>query len=817
MNPTAPSDPPARTAHRREQLETGWQKLGQSDLPGAEAAARLGLQQHPEDAEFLRLYGRAVLLQGRPKDALAPLRSVLRGAAIRGDGYFLGQCYLALGDAESARGILEGETRAYPDLAEAHNLLGVALAMQARYEEARSSFAAAVAGNPRLVDARSNLGSALLKLERNEEAIACLLGAIELQSGYAPDHDNLGVAYRQTNRLEEAAACHRKAVSLAPQWADAHVNLGLDYHLGGRFSEAIECYRRAIEINPDNAIAHAGLGDAYHESGQFEAAIASRRKAISIKPGFSHAHVALGVTYHAMNRLEEAVACYRKALALGTESFEVYYSLGAALRDEGAREEAIDCLRKALSLNPESPEAHWLYTMTQIPVVCSIGDDPARCRAQFSMELDSLETWVDAGRIGNCHNVVGAQTPFYLAYEETSNRDLLGRHGSLCARIMADWRAHQDFPPPRPRNSVEVVRVGVVSRHFYSHPVWNAIVKGWFEQIDPRRFSLEAFCLGLEEDAETLIAKTRATHFEQGRRPLRQWAEIILAKQLDVLIYPEIGIDAMTVQLANLRLAPVQIAAWGHPCTTGIPAMDHYLSAEDFEPADAQDHYTERLLALPHLGCFYRSPPVTAAPCDLADLGIPEDAPLLLCPGTPFKYAPRHDCVLPEIARRLGRCRFVFFVHRTPNLSERLRQRLRSAFAKHRLELDDFASFIPWQEAAAFYGLLKRADVVLDTIGFSGFNTAMQAVECGAPIVTREGRFMRGRFASGILKRMGLRELVAASEQDYVGLAVRMAEDEGYRRQVRQRIDANRRMLFEDVVPIRVLEDFLISVGPGRR
>ena len=58
----------------------------------------------------------------------------------------------------------------------------------------------------------------------------------------------------------------------------------------------------------------------------------------------------------------------------------------------------------------------------------------------------------------------------------------------------------------------------------------------------------------------------------------------------------------------------------------------------------------------------------------------------------------------------------------------------------------------------------------LDSIGFSGFNTALQAVECGLPIVTREGRFMRGRLASGILKRMGLQDLVAADEE-HLGVA----------------------------------------------
>ena len=106
-----------------------------------------------------------------------------------------------------------------------------------------------------------------------------------------------------------------------------------------------------------------------------------------------------------------------------------------------------------------------------------------------------------------------------------------------------------------------------------------------------------------------------------------------------------------------------------------------------------------------------------------------------------------------------------------------------------------------------------RCDVYLDTIGFSGFNTAMQAVECALPIVTREGSFLRGRLAGGILKRMGLAELVTATEAEYVNLAVRLARDVPYSESVRKRIVASRHILYDDVAPVRALEEFLAAVA----
>jgi predicted O-linked N-acetylglucosamine transferase (SPINDLY family) len=258
----------------------------------------------------------------------------------------------------------------------------------------------------------------------------------------------------------------------------------------------------------------------------------------------------------------------------------------------------------------------------------------------------------------------------------------------------------------------------------------------------------------------------------------------------------------------------MQAASWGHPETTGLPSIDCYLSAEDLEPPDAQAHYTERLLSLPGLGCYLERPaaaPASAAPALELGAGVP----ILVCPGLPLKYAPQHDWVFPEIARRLQRCRFVFFSHWNRLLSERLGERLRRAFDAQGLDSHRFVSFVPWQAPAAFLELLRRADVYLDTIGFSGFNTALQAVQCALPIVTREGRFLRGRLASGILKRLGLPELVLADEQAYVDAAVKLAADKAYRQQVARRMELARGALYEDPAPIRALEHLLLRERQG--
>ncbi len=727
--------------------------------------------------------------------------------------YNLAKLLSARGELARAKRLLNTALEHKPGFPEASIVLSNVHDLQGNLAAAATALEIALEQRPDVAGAWHNYGLILRKAGRLSEAIAAYQKALALAPDYVDAQIGLGKAFEAQGRPEDAVACYRKAVSLAPRVAEIHFDLGNRLLDQGAAQEAIACFHRALELRPDFPAARLNLGNAFRSLGRLDDAIACYRQALQLRPEFLDAHYNLGIGYRDQGRRSEAVGCFEKVIQLKPDFAEAYYCLGQLFDDEDRHDESLDFFRKAVSLNPEFALARWAFAMSQLPAVYGAEADQVRCRSAFAAELDSLDRWFDSSRAQQGANAVGAHQPFGLAYQETNNRELLQRYGRLCTRLMAGWFDRQAFARPRKHGSTGVVRVGIVSQHFRNHSVWNAMVKGWFQQLDRARFSLHAFYLGVEHDQETQFARTRASCFEERKHGLRQWVDAIIKAQPDALIYPEIGMDPMTARLASLRLAPVQAAAWGHPETTGLPTIDYYLSAAGFEPPHAQENYTEQLVALPHLGCFYEPAPVAAAGVDLGGLGIDTDAPLLICPGMPFKYGPQYDSVIIEIARALGRCRFVFFSSPLNRVWDKLRRRLEAAFAQSQLDLDDFVSFIPWQHRPGFYGLLKRADVFLDTIGFSGFNTAVQAVECGLPLVTREGRFMRGRLASGILRRMGLPELIARSEEDYVALAVRLARDHEYREQVRERFAASRHVLFEDLAPIRALENFLVDAA----
>jgi protein O-GlcNAc transferase len=338
--------------------------------------------------------------------------------------------------------------------------------------------------------------------------------------------------------------------------------------------------------------------------------------------------------------------------------------------------------------------------------------------------------------------------------------------------------------------------------------VYQAITRGWLRAFDRSRFELELLHLGSQHDADSAAAATSADYHQQGERSPLEWSRLISARAPDVILYPEVGMDAITLQLASQRLAPVQIAAWGHPQTTGLPTIDYFLSAAAFEPPGAQDHYVERLVLLPNLGCYY-DPDVVPAAAPSGPEPMRGSRVRLVCAGSPFKYAPQHDQVLVEIARQAPHAELHFFSYQDEVLAARLRARLEAAFRAAGLEPSASLVWQPWRDPARFHEFLRGADLLLDTLGFSGFNTVAQALGCGLPVVTQRGRFMRGRFGAALVAHLSLDELAVDTPEEYVERVVSLARDPARRRALRQTIQTNLPRLYRDASSSEYLQDFL--------
>ncbi len=356
------------------------------------------------------------------------------------------------------------------------------------------------------------------------------------------------------------------------------------------------------------------------------------------------------------------------------------------------------------------------------------------------------------------------------------------------------------------------IRIGFVSGFFHHHSVWKIPLKVWIENIDRSEFELFGYYTGNISDRETARAAKAFDRFEQHHFSVDRWAEKIASDNLQVLIFSEFGMDSLTVKLGCLRLAPIQITSWGHLNTSGMPTIDYYLSSDLMESEAAQSHYTEKLIRLPNLGICYQPIAIRPEAVSKADLGIQDNEIMFWCCQSLFKYLPQHDDVFPRLAQKLDRAKFVFIKLESEFATSIFRQRLAAAFEQFNLAYQDYCIFLPRLYAETFVGVSAIADIFLDNIGWSGCNTTLECITHNLPIFTLAGQQMRGRHTLAFLKMIGVEETIAQSKDEYIQIAVRLAQDAGYRRHIAQQIALNKHKLYQDLTPIRALEDFLFQI-----
>jgi predicted O-linked N-acetylglucosamine transferase (SPINDLY family) len=86
---------------------------------------------------------------------------------------------------------------------------------------------------------------------------------------------------------------------------------------------------------------------------------------------------------------------------------------------------------------------------------------------------------------------------------------------------------------------------------------------------------------------------------------LSLFVDTIRNAALDVLFYPDLGLDPIPYFAAFSRLAPIQITGLGHQDTSGISTIDYFIS-DELDPPGHEAFYTEKLIRMPGMGtCFY--------------------------------------------------------------------------------------------------------------------------------------------------------------------------------------------------------------------
>ena len=562
--------------------------------------------------------------------------------------------------------------------------------------------------------------------------------------------------------------------------------------------------RAALAAAPQHAGLHYNLGVMLDETGDVRGAASCFARAAQLRPDFLQAWNNLGLALESLGRTDEAIDALRRALALRADYPAALKNLARLTAAAGDVETAREAYRRLVDGEPGNWAAR-LAAGLLLPPVAGSAEEMGAARRRFAGELARLEELAATppGSVGQRLAALDRHNNFFLAYQGEDDRALQAGYARLVRRLIGDAAPELRAARRRPANGR--LRVGFASCFFRDCTVGHYF-KSWISGLDPARFEVRVFLLGGPEDAVTEEIRRASAGTLRTGGTLPQAAQAILDAALDVLIYPELGMNGRTHALAALRLAPVQCAGWGHPVTSGHAAMDYFLSCAAMEPEAGDSHYSEALVRLPGLGTRYAMP-VAGTARSRGELGLPEAAHLYFFPHAPYKVHPENDALLARILADDPDGMLVLCEGFVPAQSAALRRRLaRNGVAAARLVM------LPHLPRADFLEAARLCEVMLDTTRWSGGNTSLDALAAGLPIVTRRGHFMRGRQSAGMLELLDLAELVAANDADYAASAVRIGRNRALRDALSQRIAAARGRLFDDPAPVAALASFLLSL-----
>jgi len=656
-------------------------------------------------------------------------------------------------------------------------------------------------------------GVALLSSGHHREAIRHFRDVLFIRPNDPLANYNCGIALYGIGDYSGAASCYRNALGYLPNWIEAHHNLGQAYEALNHFANAIAAYEAALKIKPDYFPSAYCLSLLLRQAGDDRKALAAIQIAVRSRPDSAEALCTLGMIYREQNRFVEAMVCLDQALRINPDLHNALYNKGIVLQKVGEFYKGVDCYLKAMTCAPSFAPAKWLHHLS-LPMIYSTPEEIEDHRRRFLWNLDHLiastplET---SAQKSYALDGIRTTTNFYLQYQCRNDIKLQKKYGRFVHRIMQanfpGWTQTRRMPPLM---TGARIRIGYVSTYMYDHTVGN-FLSGWLENHDHSVFDLHCYHVGRKKDHMTRHIQHLSHHFHYFSGNMDAAARQLDKDNLHLLVFSDIGMAPITLQLAALRLAPIQCKGWGHPVTTGLPTIDYYLSSDLMEPTNAEDHYSEQLVRLPNLALCYRPPVLPERPKTRAELQLPDDRFIFLSTQSIFKYLPQHDDIYPRIAREVRDACFVFLGNESASATAKFRARLESSFSAFGLDVDEYCRISKRLNFSDFLSLNLAADVLLDSLEWSGGKTTLEALSCGLPVVTLPGRFMRGRHAHAMLTMMGMTDTIADDKAQYCAIAARLAMDRRFLQKTQKFIGQNRSKLYRDTHFIEALESFYRS------
>ncbi len=506
-----------------------------------------------------------------------------------------------------------------------------------------------------------------------------------------------------------------------PRDVDALKNYALLRAQRGELIQAEFLLRQALHWAPHWVDIWVQLGLVLRKQGKVSA-IQAYLQALQLNADDPAALLNYAALLMDLNRVQEAEEYIRKLIALHPSYHaKAYNALGIILQNQGRVQEAVATLRKAIHLSP--------------------GD------------IGVFESYLFAI---NCDATVSGEVAF-AAYQEFNQR--------FAASLQAQWK-----PYFNQRSTQRRLRVGYVSSNFRHHST-RFFLEPLLAQHNAERVELFAYAEFYERTDETT---------ERYRQYFDHWCETtalsdqelvdrIRADQIDVLIDIQGHTKGNRLIAFAYKPAPVSLHWLDSGYTTGLTAIDYYLTDAATVPPGSEHLFSETPWRLPHTGLVFRPQ---------SDFPAVNDLPALnngyVTFGTLSRAIRLNSELIATWAQVLQRLPQAKLVINSGNFAAPDVRRLWLERFE-RLGIDPARIDVGYQTPA--WRVLQRIDITLDCFPQNSGTTLFESLYMGLPFITLSGTPSMGTLGSAVVTALGRPEWIAHSKEDYIDKLVALASD----------------------------------------
>ncbi len=466
-----------------------------------------------------------------------------------------------------------------------------------------------------------------------------------------------------------------------------------------------------------------------------------------------------GLTLIQSGKYLKAIEILQQAIQLSAQDPQTNSYLAYACEQAGDYENAEKYTRITVDLRPQSPEAH--NNLGNVLKLRGKAKEAIQCfRQALAIQPDFTGVY---SNLLLCLNYV----------PEVSLAEIFEEHTRWASTITQPGNGEKISPTD---NEHRKIRLGYVSPDFRNHPVTNFFLPV-ITHHNKQKF--EVYCYAEVANSDRFsqeIAERCHSWVNTCALSDHELAEKIRSDKIDILLDLAGHTRGNRLGVFAMKPAAVQVTYLGYPNTTGLKSIDYRITDEVLDPVGSEQFYTEQLYRLPGGISCYRPP-----------LFYPElETPPFNKNGyitfgsfnNPAKFNARTFALWAKVLDAVPNSRLLLYrnVFRAAEKASLTRLCAEHGIAKQRLTImDQPPADDSLPPARRYLRVMSMVDICLDTFPWSGHTTACEALWMGVPVITLYGDRPSSRLCSSVLKQLDLSQLSAATENDYVKIAEKLA------------------------------------------